>query len=46
VAPLGTLLGADESLLPVVNLAIGEGLLRDHDSDSEWRPWLDQGQEG
>jgi hypothetical protein len=38
VVPLGTLVGADESLLPVVNLAIGEGLLRD-DPDSEWRPW-------
>jgi len=36
--PLGTLVGADESLLAVVNLAIGEGLLRD-DPDSEWRPW-------
>ncbi|HEV2960190.1 MAG TPA: DUF4262 domain-containing protein [Candidatus Angelobacter sp.] len=38
MVPLGTLLGADESLVPVVNLAIGEGLLRD-DPDSEWRPW-------
>lgn len=36
--PLGTLVGADESVVPVVNLAIGEGLLRD-DPDSEWRPW-------
>jgi hypothetical protein len=38
VVPLGTLVGADESVFPVVNLAIGEGLLRD-DPDSEWRPW-------
>lgn len=38
MVPLGTLVGADESLVPVVNLAIGEGLLRD-DPDSEWRTW-------
>ncbi|MCU1333501.1 MAG: hypothetical protein JWM08_2493 [Candidatus Angelobacter sp.] len=38
MVPLGTLVGADESVVPVVNLAIGEGLLRD-DPDSEWRPW-------
>ena len=39
VVPLGTLLGADESLVPIVKLSIGEGLLRDHDPNSYWRPW-------
>jgi hypothetical protein len=39
VVPLGTLLGADKSLLPVVSLSIGDGLLRDHDPNSDWRPW-------
>src|SRR5579864_1023121 len=39
VVPLGTLLGADKSLLPVVHLKVGEGLLRDYDPTSEWRPW-------
>lgn len=45
VAPLGTLVGADESLVPVVHLAIGEGLLRD-DPDSEWRTWPNRKREG
>jgi hypothetical protein len=39
VVSLGSLIGMDESLVPVVHLAIGEGLLRDSDPDSEWRPW-------
>jgi len=39
VVPLGTLIAADESLLPVVNPAIDEGLWRDPDPDSEWQPW-------
>jgi hypothetical protein len=39
VVPLGTLIAADKSLVPVVNLAIEEGLWRDPDPDSEWRPW-------
>lgn len=39
VVSLGTLVGADESLLPVVHLPIGEGMLRDAAPDSEWRPW-------
>jgi hypothetical protein len=39
VVPLGTLVGADASLAPAVHLAVGEGLLRDPDPDSEWRPW-------
>ncbi len=44
VVPLGTLVAADESLVPVVHLAIGEGLWRDPDPDSEWQPWLDREQ--
>jgi len=39
VVPLGTLIAADESLLPVVHLAIGEGLWRDPHPESEWHPW-------
>jgi hypothetical protein len=37
VVRLGTLLAADESLVPAVHLAIGEGLWRD--PKSEWHPW-------
>lgn len=39
VVPLGSLVAADESLDPVVHLAIGEGLWRDPDLESEWHPW-------
>lgn len=39
VVALGTLVAADKSLAPVVNLAIEEGLWRDPDLDSEWQPW-------
>ncbi|HEV2960515.1 MAG TPA: hypothetical protein VG649_01720, partial [Candidatus Angelobacter sp.] len=42
VAPLGTLVAADESLVPVVHLAIGEGLWRDADPGSEWHAWRKQ----
>jgi hypothetical protein len=42
VVPLGTLLGADESLVPVVNLQVGTGLWRD--AVSEWHPWRTKGQ--
>lgn len=42
VVPLGTLLGADESLVPIIKLSRGEGLLRDHDPNSCWRPWRKQ----
>ena len=38
VVPLGTLVEADRSLEPVVNLRIGEGLWRD--ADSAWHPWV------
>jgi hypothetical protein len=44
VVPLGTLLGADKSLLPVVYLKVGEGILRDYGPDSDWRPWNKQDQ--
>lgn len=37
VIPLGVLLEADISLLPVVNLRVGTGLWRDE--NSEWSPW-------
>jgi len=37
VVPLGVLLAADESLVPVVSLSIGSGLWRD--AVSEWHPW-------
>lgn len=39
VVPLGTLVGAGESVVPTVYLPIGEGLLRVPDPDSEWHPW-------
>lgn len=39
VAPLGTLVAADKSLLPVVHLEVGEGLWRDPVLESEWHPW-------
>jgi hypothetical protein len=39
VVALGTLVAADESLVPVMNLAIEEGVWRDSDPDSEWHPW-------
>jgi hypothetical protein len=39
VVPLGTLIAVDESLERAVHLAIGEGLWRDPDPDSEWHPW-------
>jgi len=39
VVPLGNLVAADESLVPVVNLPVGEGLWRDPEPNSEWHPW-------
>jgi hypothetical protein len=42
MVPLGTLVGADESLAPVVYLPVGEGIWRDPAPDSEWRPWLNR----
>jgi hypothetical protein len=36
--PLGTLLAVDESLVPVIHLAIGEGIVREVDPVSEWQP--------
>ncbi|WP_321475121.1 DUF4262 domain-containing protein [uncultured Paludibaculum sp.] len=37
VVPLGVLLAADASLLPVVDLPVGSGLWRD--AESGWHPW-------
>jgi hypothetical protein len=37
VVPLGVLLAADSSLLPVVHLPVGKGLWRD--MGAEWQPW-------
>ena len=44
VVALGTLIAADKSLDPVVHLAMGEGLWRDPEPDSEWHPWRKRGQ--
>jgi hypothetical protein len=44
--PLGTLVAVDESLVPVMNLPIGEGLVRDPDPDSEWQPMAQAGTRG
>jgi len=39
IVPLGTLLGADPSLLPVTSISVGgTGLIRDPD-EGEWEPW-------
>lgn len=42
VLALGSLLAMDESLAPVLNLLVGEGLWRDPDPESEWHPWRNQ----
>jgi hypothetical protein len=39
VVALGTLLAVDNSLIPVANLPIGEGLWRDPHPGSEWHAW-------
>src|SRR6267378_4238524 len=39
VVALGVLIAMDESLAPVMNLLIEEGLWRDPDPNSEWQPW-------
>jgi len=46
IVPLGTLLAADESLVPAVHLPIGEGLWRDAAPGSEWHPWREREPEG
>ena len=43
VVALGTLLAADPSLEPVVNLTIGTGMWR-HDGSSKWQQWVKKGQ--
>lgn len=46
VVALGSLVAMDESLVPVVHLAISEGLWRDPEPKSEWHPWLNKGEQG
>ena len=38
IVPLGTMLGIDATLKPIVNLIVGQGLWRD-DKDSIWQDW-------
>jgi hypothetical protein len=38
VVPLGTILGIDATLKPIVNLIVGQGLWRDN-KDSSWQDW-------
>jgi hypothetical protein len=38
IVPLGTLLALDHQLVPVTELEIGEGILRDN-ADDPWREW-------
>jgi hypothetical protein len=38
IVPLGTLVAADPSLSPVMNLEIGKGLWREPEGD-QWHPW-------
>ena len=38
IVPLGTILGIDATLKPILDLAVGEGLWRD-DKDSSWQDW-------
>ena len=39
VVALGMLIAMDESLAPVLNLSIEEGLWREPNPGSEWHPW-------
>jgi hypothetical protein len=38
IVPLGTILGIDATLKPIINLIVGQGLWRD-DKDSSWHDW-------
>lgn len=38
IVPLGTILGIDATLKPIVNLMVGQGLWRDN-KDSSWQDW-------
>jgi hypothetical protein len=38
IVPLGTILGIDATLKPIVNLSVGQGLWRDN-KDSSWHDW-------
>lgn len=39
VVPLGTLLAADPTIIPVIDLEIGKGLWRENYEGSKWHPW-------
>jgi hypothetical protein len=38
IVPLGTLLGADSTLVPVTSLAVGQGICRDPE-EGDWEEW-------
>jgi hypothetical protein len=38
IVPLGTFLGIDDTLKPILNLVVGQGLWRDN-KDSDWQDW-------
>ena len=38
MVPLGTILGIDAALKPILNLVVGQGLWRDN-KDSDWQDW-------
>ena len=42
VVPIGTLIGADESLSRMTRLSVGEGIWRDEESN--WQPWGSSGE--
>jgi hypothetical protein len=45
VVALGTLVAADNSLVPCVRLGVDEGLWRENDQNSEWHTWRKRAQQ-